>query len=222
MKAIYSCPDVKNEEGLWIRSYTTLDAEGEKVSNRTRSGCLWQEIQKRCSPAHWLRHPSYTGCKNKFKSFQDFAQWCQGQYGYLSKEQNGYFWSIDKDMLIPGNKDYSSDACMFVPGWINSLTTDNAKGRGDFPLGVSWHTGRCIFNSYINLEKGLVALGRYTSAEMAHKAWQKAKCEYLFRLCEEDLDLKGHDVAREAIRAMADRIYQDWLSDRETKSVIAA
>lgn len=219
MKYLYGCEDVKNETGLWLRSYHTRDSDGNRVCHRARAGFLWQDMQKRCSPSNWTgKYSYYEGSENKFTSFQEFAEWCQGQYGYMSKTEK-HFWSLDKDLKIPGNRNYSPDACMFVPNWINSLTTDKAKARGEFPIGASWIEHHGYFTSHINNRGKLIALGKYKCPEDAHKAWQVAKAEYLWELCESDPILQEHHVARESLQTIADRVYSDWLFNKETKSV---
>lgn len=222
MKHVYGSEDTKAEDGQWIKSYYTFDETGAKICIRTRAGFLWQDIQKRCSPKNWqTKYPSYQGCQNLFRSFNEFAEWCQSQYGYLSKT-NGRFWSIDKDILVPGSNYYSPETCMFVPCWLNSIVTDKQRARGDHPLGVHWSDGKNGFISQVNNERGFITLGRFKNSTAAHKAWQVAKTEYLWKLCDEDPVLQEHHAARKALQEISDRIYSEWLFEKETKSVLNA
>lgn len=222
LKHIYGSKDEKGDDGLWLKSYYTFDETGSKVCMRTRAGFLWQDIQKRCSPKNWgTKYPSYTGCQNLFTCFNEFADWCQSQYGYLSKTNNR-FWSIDKDILVPGTNCYSPETCMFVPNWLNSVVTDRAGLRGEYPIGAHWSNSKNGYIGQLNNGEGYVTLGRFKTQEEAHRAWQVAKSEYLRELCSENEVLQGHSVARKALQSVADRIYSEWLFNVETKSVIGA
>jgi hypothetical protein len=49
-------------------------------------------------------------------NFQNFADWSGSQTGFNVKG-----WQLDKDILIPDNKEYGPDVCCYVPARINSL-----------------------------------------------------------------------------------------------------
>lgn len=122
--------DFKDRHDLWVRSF--------KINGTqywTRSGTLWNSIQKRTNPKSKAvsNNPSYLNVVNSFKDFQEFAEWCQEQTGYLSKEDNGRFWSIDKDLI--GSKVYSTQNCVFVPNEINNAFHLNKDPNKNFPLG---------------------------------------------------------------------------------------
>lgn len=58
----------------------------------------------------------------------------------LTKDWQGN--QLDKDILNPGNKEYSPDNCIFVTQDINLLLNSRAKCRGKYPQGVSrYRTG---------------------------------------------------------------------------------
>jgi len=48
--------------------------------------------------------------------------------------------SLDKDIIIPGNRVYSSSACAFVEHKVNCFVVDKKAGRGQHPLGVSYRS----------------------------------------------------------------------------------
>jgi len=101
--------DIRNSSGMWIRSYR-LDG----YQQHTRSGCLWSEMKKRTTEGSHAQkcNPQYIGSRVLFENFQYFASWCQDQIGHTKKEVSGSFWSLDKDILIPGNRHYSPDGCI--------------------------------------------------------------------------------------------------------------
>lgn len=94
----------------------------------------WNHMLKRCySSTLHKKRPSYIGCSatEEWHILSNFKIWYE--------ENNVDGWHLDKDLLIPKNKIYSPDTCVFVPTNINSLLTFTTKNRGEFPLGVSYH-----------------------------------------------------------------------------------
>lgn len=171
-------PDIKRD-GEWVGSYTIEPY----TSYRTRSYCLWCEIKKRTNPdgAYQKRNNSYVGCRNLFSNFQEFAEWCQSEYGYLNKETDGRFWSIDKDILGFGNNlsSYSKDTCIFIPQQINKFFK-NTKNLNGYPLGVCYHSGYKKILAQCSDGNGRSKhLGYFNSPHEAHRAWQKYKIEIM-------------------------------------------
>lgn len=124
------------------------------------------------------RQPTYVGvtvCKEWY-SFSVFRTWWLANY----KEGS----SLDKDLLIVGNREYAPYSCIYVPQWLNTFTIDCGAVRGEFPIGVSLHkptgkyTARCR-----NPKTGKRhCLGSFTSPEEAHEAWLKRKLELAAQL----------------------------------------
>lgn len=79
--------------------------------------------------------PTYSECSvcEEWKSFSNFCEWCINYYYEIPNEEM----HLDKDILLKGNKIYSSETCIFVPQRINKLFTKNNKNRGDYLIGVS-------------------------------------------------------------------------------------
>ena len=92
----------------------------------------WHGMLRRCySKKYQTRYPTYRGCSvcSEWLSLSTFKIWFDANY------RDGM--SLDKDILIQGNKVYSPETCRFVPGYINNLLTDAGAARGELPLGVS-------------------------------------------------------------------------------------
>ena len=74
---------------------------------------LWYHILERsyCHKYH-ARKPTYLDCtvSENFKNFAFFKNWCHRQKGFNIK---GF--SLDKDLLVKGNKVYSEGTCLFLP-----------------------------------------------------------------------------------------------------------
>ena len=69
--------------------------------------------------------PTYIGATvcEEWLTFSNFKAWMEKQ------EWEGL--ELDKDIIKPGNKQYSPDACCLVPQSLNALLTDHRAARGD-------------------------------------------------------------------------------------------
>ena len=123
-------------------------------------------------------YPTYAGCTvaEEWLTFSNFKAWMKMQ------EWEGL--QLDKDILIKGNKVYSSDVCVFVTQMVNMFTTDRGASRGDWPIGVSWcrQTGKFLAQCRNPFTKKLEHLGYFTSEQEAHNAWRKRKNELAHEL----------------------------------------
>lgn len=216
LKTSSVCRDFKGKDGLWVKSYSPEP----NTRYRTRASKLWNDVERRASDtsSHRRNNPTYAGTCNGFKDFQEFAEWCQHQYGYMNKEENGRFWHLDKDLKGFENKMYAPSTCLFVPQRVNNLLTSNNTLRGSNPIGVSWDAPTKKYVSRCSDGKGTnIFLGRFTSAMSAHEAWQKCKVELIRYMCNNDIEIVGHVQLVQALLAQAKRIEDDLLNNIETK-----
>jgi hypothetical protein len=90
---------------------------------------------------------------------------------------------LDKDILIPGNKHYSPDACLFVTTKINTQkVTDPRKYIGDYAQGVflsERQNGPDKYFSHIVRDGKTKRLGTFLTVEAASSAYCKAKAKHL-------------------------------------------
>lgn len=137
----------------------------------------WKGMLQRCYSKSCLeKYPSYIGCSvcEEWLTFSNFKAWME-QQDWEGKQ-------LDKDLLVYQNKVYSHETCIFIAPSINSFLVKRDKCRGDYPLGVSYHTDPKMINpskhpylSTIGKRGKKLHLGYYLTPEEAHKAWQKAK-----------------------------------------------
>ena len=161
----------------------------------------------RCLAAYKEIAPTYAECENGFKDFQEFAQWCQEQEGYMLKDGDR-FWSLDKDLLVPGNKVYSPSTCLFVPYDVN--TTLAHRNTTDLPCGVQvYQYDPSRFVAACKLNGKSYRLGTFDCKFEAHKAWQVKKVEAITFLCDKYV---GYPVLRSALLAWLDRFTQEAAS----------
>lgn len=176
--------------GNWIKHYSPE----QFLCYHTRSSVIWYNMVERCSTgSYWNRRPTYIGTVNGFKDFQEFANWCQDQYGYMNKECNGNFWSLDKDLKIPNCKLYSKDTCMFVPNRINILLNEPAK-ESNYPVGVNLIKRSGKFRAQIRDPSvgKKVHIGQYNTADEARLAYVDAKISAIKWFINNDWDISNH------------------------------
>lgn len=153
---------------------------GRKI---TKEYALWLSMLSRCTNdgVQQSNLPTYVGCEvhPDFIKFQDFAEWCHKQIGfYVNKFQ------LDKDILMPGNKVYGPDTCVFVPPIINVLfrgPTNSPYLRGvkrqakDTPR--PW--GASLMSEGVRK-----SLGSYYTEQEAHHAYIIAHKKEVMRLAD--------------------------------------
>ena len=121
------------------------------------------------------KQPSYKNCtvNEHWHNFQNFAEWFYKNWKPYMKG-----WHIDKDILVKGNKIYSSETCCFVPIQINCLFVKNEANRGDYVIGVSFYKGR--YRAFINKNSERpVYLGTFDTPEEAFQAYKTEKEKYI-------------------------------------------
>lgn len=143
----------------------------------------WRNMITRCYGEKSLqRNPTYKDCTvdPAWYSFMAFRSWM------IKQDWEGK--QLDKDILIPGNKLYSPDTCIFVSCQINSLLTDRLAGRGDYPMGVSWDKESKKFRAYINNSNKLKNLGRFDTIKEAHAVARKAKAKHITDIAQTQIE----------------------------------
>jgi hypothetical protein len=124
------------------------------------------------------RQPSYKVCEvdKYWHNFQNFCKWFNRNYYSVEGERM----SLDKDILIKGNKIYSPESCIFVPQRINNLFLKRDINRGDFPLGVRYDKKSKKYHSSCAIGKGeSIHLGRFETADEAFFKYKQFKENYI-------------------------------------------
>ena len=139
----------------------------------------WGSILVRAySQKYHAARPTYsdvTVCKD-WHSFSAFRAW------WLDNYKEG--WQLDKDLLVPGNREYSPDACIYIPSMLNAFTVDCGAVRGGLPIGVSFcnRTGKYQSHCSNPITGKRHGLGYFTTPDAAHEAWIKCKLELAAQL----------------------------------------
>ena len=165
----------------------------EKINNKNKSTKeykLWQRVLERCyNDKYKEKYPIYKDatCCKEWLYFPNFYEWVHSQENF-EKWLNGERWAIDKDILIKGNKIYSPETCCLVPQNVNSLFTKANSIRGDYPIGVHWHSANQKFcakcrNPFINEEE---IIGEYNDPIKAFYAYKKYKEKLIKQVAEDE------------------------------------
>ena len=130
------------------------------------------------------KSPNYADCTvvEDWHLFSNFRKWMETQ------EWEGLH--LDKDILVPGNKVYSPETCVFVTQEVNAFYNDHGRARGPWPIGVTFHKktfqGKC---TDVLLGKE-IHLGTFQTPEEAHAAWLDHKREQAWILASRQKDAR--------------------------------
>lgn len=131
----------------------------------------WSSMLKRCyNPKYLAKHPTYIGCTvcEEWLTFSIFKLWME--------EQDWEGLQLDKDIIIPNNKHYSPDTCVFVSSYLNSLLVDSGSTRGDFPIGVFFEKATNKYRAQCGVGKSSQKkLGSFNTMEQAYQAYKVQK-----------------------------------------------
>lgn len=142
----------------------------------------WVDMMRRAYDQKFHeRQPTYSGvtvCK-EWHSFSAFRAW------WLNNYREGF--SLDKDLLVVGNREYAPDACIYIPQSLNTFTVDNGASRVELPIGVRLDArcGKYRSNCRNPTTGKKHSLGYFTTPEAAHEAWLKYKLELAAQLKQE-------------------------------------
>ena len=149
---------------------------------------VWKGIFTRCYNQKFLaKQPTYMGCSvdERWHSFMAFRYWM--------KQQEWDELHLDKDIIVPGNKIYSPETCVFVTKDVNSLLNANTKIRGKWPQGVAWHKASMKFIANLSVRKKRVHLGLFEDPSEAHSVYLQAKAAHIREIAMEQKDTRVRD-----------------------------
>ena len=137
----------------------------------------WVHMLERCyCPKLKATRTSYKECRvvKEWLVFSCFREWVLKQ-DYQGKE-------LDKDLMIPGNKEYGPETCVFVSSSINLLLSKPRKKRSLYPTGVQLDKDRKKFSAYCHIDGKARNLGRFFTEADAARRYREAKSEYVAKL----------------------------------------
>lgn len=122
VKGSVRSPYAKTKFGIGFRG------EGPHTMHNKLTYRKWSGMMTRCYDQQYsLDHPTYEGasCHEDWHNYQNFCEWAIEQVGFGVK---GF--DLDKDLLIPGNKQYGPDTCVFLPQELNKILGNTSPERG--------------------------------------------------------------------------------------------
>ena len=167
-----------NDLGYRTEVREELPKNGGKRAWKTVFKCeyyvAWKSMLERGYSEKFLEsYPTYTGTSvcSEWLYASQFKKWME-QQDWRDK-------SLDKDIIVPGNKLYSPDTCAFVLPATNSFVTACDASRGEYPLGVSLYrrTGKYLARCNNPFSRETEHLGYFFTPEDAHEVWRKRKHE---------------------------------------------
>ena len=139
----------------------------------------WQNMLERCyDHKYHQKYPTYIGCsvERRWLSFTLFKEWM------ISQQWKGMH--LDKDLMYPGNKVYSSKCCIFVSSELNKLLNNMEAVRGRFPKGVCFDKQNKKFIVHCSVDGRSKHLGRFTTPEEASEVYITFKSKHIREIAE--------------------------------------
>lgn len=157
----------------------------EPVDCKEMSYKSWAGMLKRVYFPHTdLMAVTYRGCSvvDEWFRLDNYSKW-------FKKQKVQPKWQLDKDLLIPGNKVYGPDTCIFLPREINTFLTNRHNHRGLWPVGVTYHERLNKWQASCNAHGKSEYLGVFTSPEEAFAKYKVRKEQVAKELAEKWKDL---------------------------------
>lgn len=197
---------VKNPYDRSVKGVGYLGEGKYKVTENgkmTKTYQKWVAMIRRCYDEEFQGNlKSYKGCTvcDEWHNYQNFAAWYDENYYEIKNEKM----SLDKDILIKGNKLYSPDTCIIVPQCINTLFVKSNTIRGNFPIGVSWNKEKKKYESnYFNRNKR-IKLGYFNTIEEAFAIYKENKEGLIIHIANEYKEQIPHKLYNAMINYKVD------------------
>ncbi|HID8196077.1 TPA: hypothetical protein ACXIGY_001092 [Serratia marcescens] len=169
---------------------------------------LTPELQKDCYKA-WKHRLEAQDCgratvSTEWLTYSNFARW------WLDTHVEG--WSIDKDWIVAGNKQYHPDKCCWIPTKINNLMSDGSTNG--LPKGVSMN--RKSYRATCSVD-GIQKYKNFKNPHDAHRQWQLWKIQHIGNvLCEFAFDLRLDGRVIQRMIEIRDSIQCDYDNNQKT------
>lgn len=144
----------------------------------------WRNMLSRVfSEVYHKKQPTYRSCTvcAQWLSFMAYREW------WLDNNQDE--WHLDKDFLVPGNKHYSPENCVFIPQWLSAFVSGHESARGEQPIGVIFDKRHKLF--VVRIGDGVRGskryIGGFKTKEEAAIAYKNEKLNTLLAL-KNDID----------------------------------
>lgn len=161
--------------------------EGNSIFYKT-----WKSMLARCySQTFRKNNPSYVGCSvfEEWLTFSNFKAWMQSQ-DWEGKQ-------LDKDLLVPGNRVYSPETCIFISQQLNKFLNDCGSARGEYLIGVTFDKSKKKFKAQCGFKGKQIHLGYFDQQDKANEIWLNTKRELAHIFAEEEKDSRISKALKE-------------------------
>lgn len=164
----------------------------------------WSKLFER-SYGRWVKEqkPCYqdTTVAKEWHLFSNFEAWMQ-QQDWEGKH-------LDKDLLVPGNREYGPETCCFISPQVNTFLAIAKYGKRNLPTGVYVTKNGTRFYATITTGDKQKFLGAFSTPEEAHTAWLHAKIDYADYLATLESNPRIADALRQRFRNYVDPWFED-------------
>lgn len=179
-----------------------------KINNKaTKEYQAWKGIMYRCFDKNTKdRNSAYQDatCCKEWLCFENFYEWLHEQENFDKWDDDK--WTIDKDILIKGNKIYSSETCCLVPNNVNALFISKSNYRGNLPIGVKRSHKSFIARCSNPITGEREYLGSYSTPYYAFKAYKKYKEKLIKQVAE--IEYNKGNITENCYKAMMNYIVE--------------
>lgn len=167
-----------------VGAESIVDKDGRKLKEYN----LWcSMLQRAYDHKRHLDFPTYVNCEvsENFKYFPYFKDWCRQQVGFNTFCSDGLPYTLDKDLLIKGNKIYSEDTCVFLPHKLNTALIKCDGSHGSNLIGVYHNKIKNVFSATVCINMKQKFLGQYKTEVEAFLVYKQAKENYIKDIAEQ-------------------------------------
>lgn len=141
----------------------------------------WLSMLNRVYNPNYLaetKNRNYLDCtvQESWHNFQNFCWWAINQNEFGIREDNGNYYSLDKDIVKDKNTVYGEDCCVFVPSVINKFFRVTEKGSYGSGVKPVYKDGLIIgFTATVSEFNKERYLGYFTSPDEAEAKYVHEK-----------------------------------------------
>lgn len=148
-------------------SYNTQKYPTKVSKVRLKAYEIWRHMVKRCGHLNGISDNNYQDAYvcDRWLDYSNFYEDVTSMFGYHESR-----FCLDKDLLVSGNRVYSKDNCCFIPYEINNFLTDSRATRGEYIVGVDFHTKTQKFRARCQKHLGL-----FDTEQEAYFVYKNAK-----------------------------------------------
>ena len=156
-----------------VLNYMYGFCDGHKSTHRYFR--VWSSLTRRVGKAKVYK--DVTLYKDWY-DFDNFLAWANDQKGFMSLDDKGNIFVLEKDILSKGERRYHPSNCVFVPHILNSMCVRRTNTK--FMRGVQYFPKKKNpYRSYFSVLGDLKHGGYFLTEVEAHNKAQEMRREYL-------------------------------------------